>query len=349
MAFPTNLTNAVDGVTDVVADHLNNLEAKVGIEGSLVTTSLDYLLKNSASVDPGHGHTQASISGLVSALAGKQASGNYITALTGDVAAAGPGSAGATIQAGAVTLSKMATLAASSLLGNNTAAPATPLALSADQVKSLLAITQADITGLTTASSPTFAALTAASLTSSGALGLTAGGSNQNIILTPSGSGYTILKGNVGIGTTSPGTALDISLSGLSGNQLRIITTGASAFGANFKLDSTSSGGHLYTFFSGGSSDTGRTGCFSIYDNTGAATRLVIDFNGNLVLGGLYSANAAALLHLSSTTKGFLPPVMTTTQKNAISSPPAGLVVYDSTLSKLCVYTGAAWQSITSA
>jgi len=57
MAFPTSLTNAVDGVTEVVAGHLNNLEAKVGIDGSQVTTSLDYLLKNPASMDPGHGHS----------------------------------------------------------------------------------------------------------------------------------------------------------------------------------------------------------------------------------------------------------------------------------------------------
>jgi hypothetical protein len=56
----------------------------------------------------------------------------------------------------------------------------------------------------------------------------------------------------------------------------------------------------------------------------------------------------SALLHMTSTTKGFLPPRMTTTQKNAISSPAAGLVVYDTTLNKLCVYT-TAWETITSA
>lgn len=47
--------------------------------------------------------------------AAKQAAGNYITALTGDIAASGPGSAAATIQAGAVTNSKIAALAAISL------------------------------------------------------------------------------------------------------------------------------------------------------------------------------------------------------------------------------------------
>ena len=56
MAFPTNLTNAVDGVTDVMANHLNNLEVKVGVDDSQITTSLDYLLKNPASISPGHRH-----------------------------------------------------------------------------------------------------------------------------------------------------------------------------------------------------------------------------------------------------------------------------------------------------
>ena len=40
--FPTDLTNAVDGTTQVLAKHINNLEAKVGVDSSTVTTSLDY-------------------------------------------------------------------------------------------------------------------------------------------------------------------------------------------------------------------------------------------------------------------------------------------------------------------
>lgn len=57
---------------------------------------------------------------------------------------------------------------------------------------------------------------------------------------------------------------------------------------------------------------------------------------------------ASAMLEVQSTTKGFLPPRMTTTQKNAISTPAAGLVVYDTTLNKLCVRTASAWETITS-
>jgi hypothetical protein len=63
---------------------------------------------------------------------------------------------------------------------------------------------------------------------------------------------------------------------------------------------------------------------------------------------GTASPNASAILDVQSTAKGVRMPNMTTTQKNAIASPAAGLMVFDTTLSKLCVYSGAAWQTITS-
>lgn len=69
-------------------------------------------------------------------------------------------------------------------------------------------------------------------------------------------------------------------------------------------------------------------------------------FNNPVGVGG--SPNASSVLDCTSTTLGFGLPAMTTTQKNAISSPKAGLMVFDSTLSKACVYSGSAWQTITS-
>jgi hypothetical protein len=55
---------------------------------------------------------------------------------------------------------------------------------------------------------------------------------------------------------------------------------------------------------------------------------------------------ASAQFSVNSTTKGFLPPRMTTTQKNAISSPATGLVVYDTTLSGIALYNGTNWQNV---
>ena len=68
-------------------------------------------------------------------------------------------------------------------------------------------------------------------------------------------------------------------------------------------------------------------------------------FGAGLSLGA--ALVASAILQADSTSKGLLPPRMTTIQKNAIATPAAGLIVYDTTLNKLCVYT-TAWETITS-
>lgn len=52
---------------------------------------------------------------------------------------------------------------------------------------------------------------------------------------------------------------------------------------------------------------------------------------------------ASAQLEVQSTTKAFYPPRMTTAQKNAIVSPQAGAVVYDSDLNILTIYNGTTW------
>jgi hypothetical protein len=63
---------------------------------------------------------------------------------------------------------------------------------------------------------------------------------------------------------------------------------------------------------------------------------------------GTSTPNASAILDAQSTTKGVRFPNMTTLQKTAVATPAAGLVVFDTTLAKLCVYSGTVWQTITS-
>jgi len=80
--------------------------------------------------------------------------------------------------------------------------------------------------------------------------------------------------------------------------------------------------------------------------STGANTMQLQAINGVSVASSFTSPNSSAQLDVSSTTKGFLPPRMTTTQKNAISSPAAGLVVYDTDTNKLCCYNGTSWNDL---
>lgn len=52
---------------------------------------------------------------------------------------------------------------------------------------------------------------------------------------------------------------------------------------------------------------------------------------------------ASAMLDVKSTEKGFLPPRMTTAQRDAISSPATGLMVFNTTTNALNIYIGSAW------
>jgi hypothetical protein len=90
---------------------------------------------------------------------------------------------------------------------------------------------------------------------------------------------------------------------------------------------------------------------FLISNVTSGRTEVARIWNsGNFSIqnGGTFTDIPSARLAVNSTTQGFLPPRMTTTEKNAIASPVAGLVVYDTTLNKLCVRTASSWETITS-
>ena len=77
-----------------------------------------------------------------------------------------------------------------------------------------------------------------------------------------------------------------------------------------------------------------------IYVTENAANGLV----GTLYIGGNPASIAAsAQLDVASTTKGFLPPRMTTVQRDAISSPAAGLVIYNTSTNKHQGYNGSTW------
>jgi hypothetical protein len=80
---------------------------------------------------------------------------------------------------------------------------------------------------------------------------------------------------------------------------------------------------------------------------TNATERLRVSATGEVGIGTT-SPSTKALLEISSTTKGFLPPRMTTAQRDAITSVPAGLMIYNTSTNKLNFYNGTAWEAVTS-
>ena len=56
---------------------------------------------------------------------------------------------------------------------------------------------------------------------------------------------------------------------------------------------------------------------------------------------GNYNNYASAQVSIDSTTRGFLPPRMTTAQKNLIATPTIGLQIFDTDLNRPCFYNGA--------
>ena len=99
------------------------------------------------------------------------------------------------------------------------------------------------------------------------------------------------------------------------------------------------------TLVSGG----GGSGSDNLGDHT-ATQDLDLDsndiINGGTAAFGAASADASAVLDLTSTAKGFLPPRMTTTQRDAIGSPATGLFIFNTTDGQFQYYTGSAWAGV---
>lgn len=133
--------------------------------------------------------------------------------------------------------------------------------------------------------------------------------------------------------------------SGLSfrlGNTQQGVSTRPGAFcvgyidaGFQSGLQINASGANGYTFIDGWN-DGGSSQFDIVIGNQGSRTQF----------GTSSTSVSSAQIAINSTTRGFLPPRMTTTQKNAISSPASGLIVYDTTTNKLCCYNGTSWNDL---
>ena len=82
---------------------------------------------------------------------------------------------------------------------------------------------------------------------------------------------------------------------------------------------------------------------YGVFDADPANQKLTLNANVGI---NTTMPDASAVLDLNSTNKGFLPPRITTAQRNTISSPAEGLVIYNTDEKALNVYNGIAWKSM---
>lgn len=146
-------------------------------------------------------------------------------------------------------------------------------------------------------------------------------------------------NGNVGIGTTEPARRLDVSagsswISGLfsgSGGTDRVVL------------------GNLNGYATIGAHNDELTSWATLRLNTDG-----FSYGGNVIMGiasqvgiGTSNPDESAIVDISSTTAGFLPPRMTAAQRQAIASPVTGLLVYQTDgTSGLYSYNGTSWNPV---
>lgn len=226
-------------------------------------------------------------SSIQTQLNGKQATGTYITDLTGDATASGPGSA-------VLTLATV-----NSNVGSFTNATIT-----------------VNAKGLITAASTGTASVT--SIT---------GTANQVIASSSTGAVTLSLPQNIAI--TSTPTFSSETLTAIS-NQLILGTTTTTTISATAPVSSLT-----YTI-----PDVGMPANF-VLDQGNYTISGAWEFTNPVSIGG--AADPSAVLTLISTVQGFLPPRMTTTQMNAISSPAEGLEIYAIDTHQWMGWNGSSW------
>jgi hypothetical protein len=146
--------------------------------------------------------------------------------------------------------------------------------------------------------------------------------------------------GDINIGTygrsfIAKNSAVNIGAFGLARN------TGASGIEVGGFFGLYASGASAPTFTSAAlMADNGvTTSDIFVARDGGTAVMTIID-GGNVGIG-VATPNANAILDVTSTTKAFMPPRMTSTQRDAISSPTAGMLIYNSTTGAINFYNGA--------
>jgi len=168
-----------------------------------------------------------------------------------------------------------------------------------------------------------------------GFFGNIASGTNRwNLYMNGTAANY--MAGKLNIGTTSIDTTTRLHLFDSTNGFVGLRLEGSGQYD-----------GSDWTLYASSNPINSSNDFFGIYNNsnTDSATigyKLIVTKQGTAALGTI-TPNASARLQVDSSNQGFLPPRLTTTQKNAIATPAAGLMVYDTSLNQMSYYNGTLW------
>jgi hypothetical protein len=170
---------------------------------------------------------------------------------------------------------------------------------------------------------------------------------SQNLLLALQPNGGNVIIGGV---TTDAGFRLDVNGTARVQGDLTITGTNINmsaltgVIGSSLVAGLRNNGGSAGYVALGFSSNLQTAIALSSFQNSNTGFLTLISDSHSLTTT---YANSA-VLEVRSTTRGFLPPRMTGTQRNAISSPATGLEVYNSTNNSKDIYNGSAWVNVVS-
>jgi len=154
-------------------------------------------------------------------------------------------------------------------------------------------------------------------------------------------------SGKVGIGTTTPDYPLHVVAQAFIGDDA--VSQGLAFEGSsNSYINFRASSGPTAQITCGNTSNLFLDAFYSraIEFAIDSVTKMEVSPNGNVGIQTAGTVDPSAVLELKSNTQGFLPPRMTEAERDSISGPAAGLIIFNTDSLELNVFNGGGWKRV---